>query len=171
MIELPRWAMGDPAKVAEHLEGIRNRPTRQERAKERLDRAFSEGFMTQDESDQIEELVMTWYHWAKAGREHLGYSRVSPMFRDMDRSDVYTDPEEYDLRIAAAQAEQVDVCLNQLPAIMRSAVGIHAANQDAGGEVYRNPRLTREEQHRVYQEAKEALYPMLRKRDMVKIAA
>ena len=79
---LPKWAMGDPAIVCERLEEYRRRPqkprlSRQEQARQGLEQLFSEDHMTKDESEQLEELLMTWYHWAKAHREHLGHSRVA----------------------------------------------------------------------------------------------
>ena len=80
---LPKWAMGDPAMVCERLEGIKRKPprlSRQDEAKKGLEQLFSEDHMTKDESEQLEELLMTWYHWAKAHREHLGHSRVAPGF-------------------------------------------------------------------------------------------
>src|SRR5690606_2667289 len=74
---LPRWAMGDPSKVCERLEEMRHRPTRKERQLRNLERLFGDR-MTSDESAQIEQRLMTWYHWAKRYRPALGAPRVSP---------------------------------------------------------------------------------------------
>ena len=173
---LPKWAMGDPALVCERLQGIERRPrqpprlTRQEQARKELEQLFSEDHMTKDESEQLEELLMTWYHWAKAHREHLGHSRVSLGFQDAER-DGYGDDDETDAKLNRYIAEQVDVCLNTLSGDFRSAVGITLGNKNAQACVYRNPRWSADETHRLYQEAKERLLPMLRRRDMIKVIA
>jgi hypothetical protein len=127
--------------------------------------------MTRDESEQIEELLLTWYYWAQAHREQLGYSRVSPGFQNAESGDVYEDEEERDARLNRYVAEQVDVCLAVLSTDLKAAVGLHVANKAAGNDVYRNPRCTPEEQHRRYQDAKLQLMPSLRRRNLVKIAA
>lgn len=167
-----RWELGDPAKVYERIEGMRSRrqgPIKQDP----FGALWRKGVivMTRDESEQIEELLLTWYYWAQAHREQLGYSRVSPGFQYADSSDVHEDDEDRDARLNRLVAEQVDACLNGLPVELRAAVGLHTANRAAGADVYRNPRCSAEEQHRRYQEAKLQLLPLLRRRDLVKIAA
>lgn len=173
---LPKWAMGDPAIVCERLEEYRRRPqkpplSRQEQARQGLEQLFSEDHMTKDESEQLEELLMTWYHWAKAHREHLGHSRVAPGFQGVSDLDAYGDDDDTDAKLNRYVAEQVDVCLSTLPVDLRAAVGINLRNKDVPNQVFRNPRCTLEEQHQRYQQAKDALLPMLRKRDMIKVIA
>lgn len=173
---LPKWAMGDPALVCERLEELRRRPqkprlSRQEIARQGLEQLFSEDHMTKDESEQLEELLMTWYHWAKAHREHLGHSRVAPGFQGVSDMDAYGDDDDTDAKLNRYVAEQVDVCLSTLPVDLRAAVGISMRNKDVPNQVFRNPRCTVEEQHQRYQQAKDALLPMLRKRDMIKVIA
>jgi len=124
--------------------------------------------MTQDESEQIEELILVWYYWSKAHREQLSYSRVSPGFEHAQTHDVYDDNDDRDAKLNRYNAEQVDVCLNTLDVLLRAAVGLHAANKAAGASVFSSPRLTREEQHAMYKVAKEALLPMLRKRLLIR---
>lgn len=173
---LPKWAMGDPAIVCERLEEYRRRPqkprlSRQEQARQGLEQLFSEDHMTKDESEQLEELLMTWYHWAKAHREHLGHSRVAPGFQGVSDLDAYGDDDDTDAKLNRYVAEQVDVCLSTLPVDLRAAVGINLRNKDVPNQVFRNPRCTVEEQHLRYQRAKDALLPMLRRRDMIKVIA
>lgn len=173
---LPKWAMGDPAIVCERLEEYRRRPqkprlSRQEQARQGLEQLFSEDHMTKDESEQLEELLMTWYHWAKAHREYLGHSRVAPGFQGVSDLDAYGDDDDTDAKLNRYVAEQVDVCLSTLPVDLRAAVGISLRNKDVPNQVFRNPRCTVEEQHQRYQQAKDALLPMLRKRDMIKVIA
>ena len=50
--------------------------------------------MTREESDQIEELLMTWFYWAKADWPQLGYSRVSPGFQNAGTSEIYDDHDD-----------------------------------------------------------------------------
>ncbi|KBA63631.1 hypothetical protein, partial [Mycobacterium tuberculosis] len=121
-----------------------------------------------DESEQLEELLMTWYHWARAHREHLGYSRVAPGFQGVSDLDGYGDDDETDAKLNRYVAEQVDVCLSSLPVELRAAVGISLRNKDVPNQVFRNPRCGLQEQHYRYQLAKEKLLPMLRRRDLLK---
>jgi len=127
--------------------------------------------MTREESEQIEELLMVWYYWAKADKFQQGYDKHAPSCRMADRSDVHATQEDIDARIDTYDAEQVDVCINELPLMLRAAIGVHTANKAARATVFRNNRLTREEQHAKYQEAKTLLLPMLLRRQLVKIAA
>lgn len=123
--------------------------------------------MTQDESEQVEELVMVWYHWSKSHREQLGYSRVSPGFVHAQTYEGYDDSDDRDAKIARYDAEQMDFCINQLEVLQRAAIGIHAANKAACNKIFRSPRMTTEEQHRAYKDAKQALLPMLVRRNLV----
>ena len=162
---LPRWAMGDPAEVHERLEGIRRRQAQKE--PRGIESLFREATMTQDESAQIEDLLMDWYSWAKAYRPALGGPRVSAYCRGARAGDVHSDTDEVDARLAAVKAEQVDVCLNELSWQHRAAVGIHTANREARQQVYRNPRMNGQQQHEAYQQAKLALLPKLRRRGLI----
>ena len=124
--------------------------------------------MTQDDSDQVEDLILVWFYWSKAHREQLSYSRVSPGFQHAETPDVYDDADDRDAKLSRYTAEQVDVCINALDVLLRAAIGIHAANKAAGSAIFRSPRMTREEQHAMYQAAKESLLPMLRKRLLIR---
>lgn len=132
---------------------------------------YSENHMTEVESEELEELLMTWYRWAKAYREHLGYRRVAPGFRDVSDQDGYGCDDETDARLNRHVAEQVDACLNALPLDLRAAVGVSLRNRDAPQQVFRNPRCSPEEQQRRYQEAQYRLLPMLRRRDVMQVVA
>jgi len=116
------------------------------------------------ENDPAEGLIMTWYRWTQSHREFLGYPNVSPTFRVAKSGithDEIIDREDRDARIARLQAEQVDACIDALPTWqMRSAVGLHAANKAAGSQIYRNPRMSTQQLHQAYQEAKTLLIPM-----------
>lgn len=122
--------------------------------------------MTREESDQVEGLIMEWYHWSRGYRPQLGVGRVSAFARGMT-SDEAHDDEDVDARLAAARGEQTELCIDELPWQQRSAIGVHAGNKAAGARVFSNPRLTPAQQHATYQEAKAALLPALRRRALV----
>lgn len=122
------------------------------------------------QADAAEELIMTWYRYTLACRPHLGHSNASPMFKDAKPTRGRTEEtlDERDMRIATSQARQVDVCIDSLPTWqMRAAVDIHAANRHAGNRLLRNPRLSPEQLHEAYQEAKELLVPMFIRRGLM----
>lgn len=125
--------------------------------------------MTQDQSDEVEALLEDWYHWARAQREFLGHSRVSPMFRDVESSDVHTTGQDVDVRINCITSEMVDACLSELRVMQRAAIDVHLRNKVA--HVHRNPRLgTPTQQHEAYLAAKETLFPLLLRKGLVKRA-
>jgi len=170
MVALPRWMYQDPSIVCEQLQAMeRKRAKRPPRMT--IQDLFYGSDMTREESDQIEELLLIWYEWARRYRPALGAPRVSPYGRGSSGDAYGPSGDEVDARIAAEKAAAVDVCLNELTWQQRSAVGIHIANKAAGSTVYKNPRLTPEQHHSSYQEAKSTLLPMLRKRGMVRTAA
>lgn len=123
--------------------------------------------MTQTQSTQIDDLLMAWFYWNNADRAMLGHSRVAPSCRNAERTDVYADGDDVDARINTYKGEQVDVHINTLGVQHRSAIGIHTANTAAGNQIYRNPRMTREEVQAKYLEAKELLLPMFKRADLL----
>lgn len=157
-----RWQTRDPFEVYARIEAQAQHETQKA-----LRNTGSK--MTRDQSDQIEDLLLGWYYWAKAAREFLGYSKISPMFRDTkpELGDVHSDGDEADLRINTYNSEIVDACLDEIPIMMRAAVGVHTRNIAAGSSVHRHPRIAIEQQHAIYQNAKEHLCPMLIKKGLV----
>jgi len=121
--------------------------------------------------DPAEDLIMTWYYWARSCREFLGYPKMSPIFTSAKPGITHEEDvarEEREERIARQQAEQVDVCIDELPTWqMRSAVTLHAANKAARVKVYRNPRMSAEQMHHTYQEAKALLAAKFIKRGLM----
>lgn len=168
-----RWQLGDPAKVYEQIEAGNRKRERRELKADPFGAIWRKGVMVmnREDSERIEELLMTWYEWARAYRPALGAPRVSPYGRGADSGDVYADGDEIDARLRAADAEAVDACLNELTWQARAAVGLHMAAKAADARVLRNPRMTAEEAHQAYQQAKLDLVPMLRRRGMLKMAA
>jgi hypothetical protein len=149
VMALESWRYMDPAKV---LERMQSRARRSQ--------------MTQDQSDDVEALLDEWYGWAKAQREHLGYSRISPMFRQVDSSDVHNDGFDVDAKLHNITAEMVEACMSELDVIERASIELHMKNKVAA--VHRLPRLgTIEQQHQKYLDAKERLFPILRRKGLV----
>jgi hypothetical protein len=127
--------------------------------------------MTQDQSDQIEDLLVVWHCWMQAQRPYLGAPRVSPGFAHADTTDIYEDGDDRDDKINRYQAEQVNVCLDELRFEYRLIISAHAKNKAAGSAVFRNPRLqylSPAARHAAYLEAKVALLPHLIKRDLIR---
>ena len=126
--------------------------------------------MTQEVSDQIEDLLVTWHYWMQAQRPYLGAPRVSPGFQHSDTTDIYEDGDDRDDKINRYQAEQVNVCIDELRFEYRLVISVHAKNKAAGAAVFRNPRLqylSPEARHAAYLEAKVALLQRLLKRDLI----
>lgn len=126
--------------------------------------------MTQEVSDQIEDLLVTWHYWMQAQRPWLGAPRVSPGFAHADTTDIYEDGDDRDDKINRYQAEQVNVCIDELRFEYRLVISVHAKNKAAGAAVFRNPRLqylSPEARHAAYLEAKVALLQRLLKRDLI----
>lgn len=167
-----QWERDDPAKVLERkLAQMARRQAFVNWKEIRIDPFGAVWFgkervMTREESEQIEALVLVWFRWTRAYRPNLGVGRVSVYARGM-RESVETTADEIDLRLAAAQAEQVDVCIDALRWQQRAAIGVHAGNKAAGARVFNNPRLTPQQQHAAYQEAKAELLPALRRCGLV----
>lgn len=174
---MERWRMRDPFEVyarleeQEHRQHARSAKGRAERARQGIEQLFKETPMTQTQSDEIESLLQEWYRWQRAQRELLGYSRVSPMFRDADSSDVHDTGEDADARIHACTSASVDFCISKLDIYQSAAIQVHCRNAHAGNSVHRNPRIgTPENHHAKYAEAKAALCPILVREGLVKRA-
>lgn len=128
--------------------------------------------MTNDESNQIEEILSAWYEWQSGYTVNLGAGRVDPACRNFDESDRYATIEERteaaERKAQRKQAELVDLCVDALSWQQRAAIQTHMKNKSCGVVVWSNMRLTLEEVHVLYQTAKESLLPLLGKRGMIK---
>lgn len=144
--------------------------------------------MTLDESNQIEELLTVWYQWQLGYFPDLGAGRVDPTCRGFAENDRHSTIEE---RTDAAErkakkktAEQVDLCVDALPWQQRACVQLHMQwkiqperasacesimNAECGAKVWHFKRADNfRENHVMYQEAKFALLPTLRRRALIK---
>ncbi|AHG63171.1 hypothetical protein [Advenella mimigardefordensis] len=113
--------------------------------------------MTQNESAQMEELLQVWWRHNRAYRPALDAPKACPFTREAKPDDTYIDGDEIDARIAANQAEQMEAEIDLLPFMHRAALSVTVGNKVLGNTIFKNPRISREEQHRMYQEAKEQL--------------
>ena len=128
--------------------------------------------MTLEQSDEIEDLLAIWFDWSESYRPALGAPRASPFARMAPSTSIEHDPADAadaaDERINAKLAEQVDLCIDGLPGVQyRAAIGMSMRNK-RGPAVWRSNRRNIEEQHHVYQQAKELLMPLLRKRELMR---
>lgn len=128
--------------------------------------------MTTEVSEQVEELILVWHYWMAAQRPYIGAPRVSAGFAHADSTDIYDDGDDRDDKINRYQAEQVNVCIDELCFEHRLVISVHAKNKAVGAAVFRNPRLqylSPEARHAAYQEAKVALAQRFVKRDLISI--
>lgn len=128
--------------------------------------------VTKEISEQIEDLLVVWHCWMQAQRPYLGAPRVSPGFAHADSTEVYDDGNDRDDKINRYQAEQVNVCIDELRFEYRLVISVYAKNKAAGTSVFRNPRLqylSPEARHAAYQEAKVALAQRLLKRNLIQL--
>ena len=172
--DLPRWMMGDPSVVAERLEEMEQRRIersaagRAKAAREGIERLFAEVKLTEDESIQIENLLMTWYEYEDRYRVALGAPRVCPSCRGHDSGEVHDDGDDRDAKINQIEAEAVAACIDELHYLQRAAISLHMRNK-TGPSVWRNKRIgSIEEAHAKYQEAKLELLPRFRRRGLMK---
>ncbi|WP_124492532.1 hypothetical protein [Burkholderia stagnalis] len=127
--------------------------------------------MTPDQSQQIEELLMTWYRW-QIRQSHA--ETLSHFYRPEDRTcrgyvTPTTDEEDDEDAYQWAddrQSEQVQLCVDMLAAEQRAAISVSMRNKECGANVWSNGRAG--SQHATYQAAKLALLPMLLSKHLIK---
>lgn len=136
--------------------------------------------MTIDESNQIEELLSEWYDWQAGYVPRLGFGRVDPSCRGFSEDERILTADERseqaDRKAAKKRAELVDVCVDTLTWQERAAIQRHmktkrigAMNVACGANVWSNrrgPDLS--DAHANYHAAKEALYPRVSARGLLK---
>lgn len=130
--------------------------------------------MTQDQSEQVEELLLAWHRWQGAYSEKLGMPRCSPTCRECEiPAKNQTDQERseaVDAKIFKRNGETVDACVDALPRWEhRAALQTSLTNKRAGYSVFKNPRLTAEQSHEFYQEAKSLLLHKFVTRGLIKV--
>lgn len=127
--------------------------------------------MTPEQSQQIEEILQTWYHWQirQSHAETLSHfyrpedrtcrHYVTPSSPDEDDEDAYQWADD-------RQSEQVQLCVDRLSAEQRAAISVSMRNKECGRSVWSSERAGA--QHATYQGAKECLLPLLIARHLIK---
>lgn len=133
---------------------------------------YREGvFMTREQSEQIEELLLTWYRW-QIRQSHA--ETLAHFYRPEDRTcRGYETPSNADDDAEAAyqwaddqQSEQVQLCVDALTPEQRAAISTSMRNKEIGRQVWSSGRAG--DQHTNYQTAKERLLPMLMARHLIR---
>ena len=137
------------------------------RRKPRIESLF-EDRMTEEQSDKLEDLILTWYEYEAAYRPALGAPRVSPSARQYRSSEVHDDRDEAEARYRKSVAESVSACIDELPVMQRVAIQLHCYAKQSGASVIKSPRMTLEERHANYQMAKLAIWGMPRMREWLR---
>ncbi|MDN7540240.1 hypothetical protein [Burkholderia cenocepacia] len=128
--------------------------------------------MTPDQSQQIEELLLTWYRWqirqSDAERRAHWYRADDRTCREYETpmNEVEID-ERAEGWVDDQIAEQVQLCIDLLPVEQRAAISVSLRNKECGCAVWRNARAG--DQHASYQAGKAALLPMLVAKHLIKI--
>ncbi|NPT59081.1 hypothetical protein [Paraburkholderia elongata] len=129
--------------------------------------------MTLDESQQVETLLVEWHRWQSAYFPALGTPRCDPTCRGYQTGNQWLTPKEKaelaDQKIWRANSEIVDVLVDTLHWTHRAAIQTSMHNKRVGYDVFSNPRISAEESHELYQEAKTLLYPKFVMRGLVKV--
>ncbi|WP_454862492.1 hypothetical protein [Paraburkholderia fungorum] len=134
--------------------------------------------MTLDESSQIEDLLLNWYRWqicqSDADLMALWYK---PADRTCREAEIPSDEEELIEQsyqwVDDQEAAQMETLMDDLShrgtltAEMRAAISTSMRNKQNGHKVWSSTRVLG--QHHVYQEAKQAMLPMLILRNLVKV--
>lgn len=130
--------------------------------------------MTQDQSDQVEALLLAWHRWQSSYTAATGFPRCSPSLRDCEIPTKHqTDQERseaVDAKLFKSNGETVDACVDALPRWEhRASIQMSMSNKRAGYSVFSNPRLSAEESHQYYQDAKDLLLPKFVTRGLIKV--
>lgn len=170
------WERMDPMRVLERKQEqaqrqyAKSKQGRAERAKQGIEQLFKETPMTQDESAKVEELLLTWYRYEQSYRPALSGPKVSAYARDYRTSETKRNGldanDDADMTLERITAEAVGACVEDLHYLERAAICVHFRNRQAGANIHKNPRI--EDQHAKYLEAKGKLWPMLKRRGMVR---
>ncbi|WP_124668905.1 hypothetical protein [Burkholderia seminalis] len=128
--------------------------------------------MTPDQSQQIEELLLTWYQW-QIRQSHA--EKLAHFYRPEDRTcrgyETPMDADELDEQAeqwgADQQSEQVQLCIDLLPLEQRAAISVSMRNKECGYGVWSNMRAGG--QHVSYQAGKAALLPMFIAKHLIKV--
>jgi hypothetical protein len=129
--------------------------------------------MTQDQSEQVEELLIQWHRWQDSYQPSLGAPRCSPTCREYQIPTASLSNKERaeitDAKIWKRNSEAIEACMDSLSWQQRAAIQTSMRNKRAGFEVFTNPRFAPAEIHYLYQGAKEKLLPQFVTRGLIKV--
>lgn len=129
--------------------------------------------MTHEQSQEIEEILLTWYRWqiCQSHAETLAHfyrpedrtcrGYVTPANAEEEDEDAYQWADD-------RQSEQVQLCVDRLVPEQRAAISVSMRNKECGREVWSSARAGAH--HASYQAAKECLLPLLAARHLIKAA-
>lgn len=128
--------------------------------------------MTQDQSDEVEHLLCTWFAWqcrqSVAMHAKMYYRPEDMTCRQYETPQSAQDDDEDAYQWADdRQSEQVQLCVDELSAEQRAAISTNMRIKESGAQVWRSSRVA--DQHAIYQVAKENLFPMLRARHLIQM--
>lgn len=126
--------------------------------------------MTQDQSDEVELLLRTWFEWqcrqSVAMHAKMYYRAEDMTCRQYETPQSSSDDDEEAYQWADdRQSEQVQLCVDELTIEQRAALSTSLRNKASGVTVWKSARVG--DQHAVYQSAKERLFPLLRARHLI----
>lgn len=128
--------------------------------------------MTLDQSEQVETLLLEWHRYQDVWRPALSGGRCDSTCREFQISKQLMSPAELaaqaDQKIWKANSEIVECLVDGLSWQHRAAIQMSLRNKRVGASVFSNPRLSTEESHALYQEAKEMLFPKMMQRGLIK---
>lgn len=117
--------------------------------------------------ESVRWLLREWVRYRRRWTPQIGYpAAVSWIDRVKGHFDGWTEGEDYDNRIHAAQMRHVDQAVRALAVDLQHAINVIYLNE-IGPEVWRSGRKPRSEIVRLCEQAELALVPVLRRRDVI----
>ncbi|TCG09343.1 hypothetical protein BZM27_05950 [Paraburkholderia steynii] len=128
--------------------------------------------MTQEQSDEVEHLLRTWFEWqcrqSIAMHAKMYYRPADSMGRQSITNRTCEEDDEVAYQWADdQQSEQVQLCVDELTIDQRAAISTSMRNKASDASVWRSVRVG--DQHAVYQSAKSDLIPMLAARHLIRM--
>ncbi|QGZ66291.1 hypothetical protein [Paraburkholderia acidisoli] len=131
--------------------------------------------MTLDESNLVDDLLVSWHRWQEVYAVRLGLPRCDSTCRayqlPVDRLSADEAAAISDLKIWKRNGETVDALVEGLTWQQRAGLQTTLRNKRIGYDVFKSERFSKEEIHIFFQQAKEALYPKFVARGLIKISA
>lgn len=112
---------------------------------------------------EVEYLLTEWFAWSDRYRPKTGIPRVAPMFGQSVTSRQWEDSTDASCsRLHGQQMTAVDFCVDQLPAMYRTTIGIEMRNRQVSARVWRHRADAAQ-----FAEAIESLIPIMLKEGLI----